>query len=121
MLVIDSIDKAIAAMKAGYCLVQCSMRYSKLTTEILVCGRLMGWNASNWWYVVESTNNSTISGVVNKDIFRQLYKSLYVREASDYGDSIYYTLNHCCSISDVSQYRHKIDCWGRFNSVPESE
>lgn len=94
------------------------MVYEKLSIEMLVAGRLMGYTQRDWWYVVESANTEWVAGIVKKELFHQLYKYLYIKKAVVHNQKeACYVLNDSCDVQDYSRYQHKLNCWEQSNET----
>ena len=120
MFVVDSVEKAVSLLSQGYGLVRCPIGHIQHRAEILVAGRLVGFNAFDWWYVFESPNAGSDKGIVDKRLFYQLYKNFYLRQktVAEGDGAICYELNDYCDIQEFPRYQHLLNCLEQQNSRP---
>lgn len=120
MIVINTVDKAVAHLLEGLHIIRTTIKASALPKEAFVAGRIIGYTDKDWIYILQHPINPCKYGILNKTLFNELFKNYYIKKdpKSNSQNRVRYLLNDLCETGETSLYQHKIDSWQEMISRP---
>lgn len=118
MIVVESIDKALACLLDDHVIAKVTIDYPGLTSEYLVAGTLMGKTKNDWRHVFIMPGCGEMCGLLDKKTFLKLYRNYYIENRKESCERArIYALNYLCPIQEYSRFKRQVDCWSEYNST----